>query len=156
MRQAAQRNIHYQNCLPADPDTVGIRDLGVATHKAVADAFAAWEKRRGIVRPAFRFDRRIDNPMQKPKAVKEPPLPRQKLTEAERIARKQAAQKAWKEANREKIKAANAAYKRNRKMTPEQLEKQRARSRAWKDRNRETVRAAGRAYAARKREEAKA
>lgn len=156
MRQAAQRNIHYQNCLPADRDTVGIRETGVATHKAVADAFAAWEKRRGIVRPAFRFFKRVDETPREPKPIREPIAPRPKLTDAERLERKRAATKAWREANRERAREINAKYKRNRKMTPEQIEQQRARSKAWKDRNREAVRAAGRAYAARKREEAKA
>ena len=81
----------------------------------------------------------------------EPKPARVKQTAAERAAHK----KNWYAANRERVLAQNAEYKRNRVLTPEQIERARARKQAWKARNIEAVRAAGRAYAARKREEAK-
>ena len=130
--------------------------MGVVTQKQVSDAFAAWERRRGITRPAFRYGRAPGEPNPEPKPAREPKSARVKLTDAERLERKRAATKAWRDANRERFREINAQYKRNRVLTPEQIERTRECSRAWKARNREAVRAAGRAYAARKREEARA
>lgn len=151
MRQPIQKSLHFQNCLPADRDTVGIREMGVVTQKQVADAFAAWEQRRGITRPAFRYGRATEEPKRELKPAREPKLARPKLTDAERVAHK----RAWYAQNRERVLARNAEYKRKRVLTPEQKQHALEQKRAWNDRNREAVRAAGRAYAARKREEAK-
>ena len=151
MRQPAQRTIALQGCMPADRESAGVPNPGQYTREAINRAFREWQKRRGIVdiHPDNYWKRGISN--RPPAEPKPKPVPRPKLTEVERLERKRQRARDWRDANREKVRAQNADYKRRRVLTPEQLELKRARNRAYVERNKELVRERARNAAAAKR-----
>ena len=146
MRQAAQRHMELQGCMPADIGTMGY-NLTVGSQAAINKAFEAWQTRRGIKsyttwrnRPKGAPPQVLpDPPKPKPIKVPKPPKPvkapkvpkaiavpresaKAKVPTAEMKERRLAQKRAYRLANRERLKEANRAYQQRRRaaMTPEE------------------------------------
>jgi len=144
VRQAAQRHMELQGCMPADISTMGYH-LTVGSQAAINRAFAAWQERRGIAGWTDWKNRRRkpiaqaapEPPKEKPVEAPRPPKPpkapgtpaikvprelKTKLSPAEARERELARKRAYRLANKEKANELNREYQRRRRaaMTPEQ------------------------------------
>lgn len=141
MRQAAQRHMELQGCMPADISTMGY-PLTLGSQQAINKAFDAWQARRGIksyttwknrpkglppqVMPDQPKPKPVEAPKPKPvkppKAIAVPRDPKVKLEPAEARERRLAQKRAYRLANKEAVQEKNRAYQKQRRaaMTPEE------------------------------------
>lgn len=142
MRQAAQRHMELQGCMPADIGTMGY-NLTVGSQAAINKAFEAWQTKRGIksfttwrsrpkgAAPQVMPDPpkpkpikapRPPKPVKAPKAIAVPRELKAKAPTAEMKERRLAQKRAYRLANRERLKETNRAYQQRRRaaMTPEE------------------------------------
>jgi hypothetical protein len=144
VRQAAQRHMELQGCMPADISTMGY-NLTVGSQAAINKAFAAWQVRRGIAgwtnwknrvrKPAAQAA--PEEPKEKPVKAPRPPKPpkapgtpaikvprelKAKLPPAEARERELARKRAYRLANKERANQMNRDYQRRRRaaMTPDE------------------------------------
>ena len=140
MRQAAQRHMELQGCMPADIATMGY-PLTLGSQQAINRAYEAWQARRGIketttwrqkpkAAPQAAPEVLTDptpadpTPVKAAKAIKAIKVPREltaKLSATDARERKLERQRAYRLANREKANELNREYQRRRRaaMTPE-------------------------------------
>ena len=142
MRQAAQRHMDLQGCMPADIGTMGY-NLTVGSQAAINKAFEAWQTKRGIksyttwrsrpkgsapqVMPDPPKPKPVEapkppKPVKAPKAIAVPREPRVKTPDSEMRERRLAQKRAYRLANKEAVKEKNRAYQKRRRaaMTPEE------------------------------------
>ena len=141
MRQAAQRHMEMQGCMPADISTMGY-PLTLGSQQAINKAFDAWQIRRGIknyttwrnrpkglppqVMPDQPKPKPVEAPKPKPvklpKAITVPRKPRVKIPDADMRERRLAQKRAYRLANKERVQEKNRAYQKQRRdaMTPKE------------------------------------
>ena len=140
MRQAAQRHMDLQGCMPADISTMGY-NLTVGSQAAINKAFEAWQTRRGIKsytnwrsRPKGTVPQVMPDPpkpveapkppkpVKAPKAIAVPRELKAKAPTAKMKERRLAQKRAYRLANKEAVKEKNRAYQKQRRgaMTPEE------------------------------------
>lgn len=139
MRQAAQKNLELQGCMPADIATMGY-PLMFGSQQAINRAFDEWQKKRGIttfsnwskrIKPESSAPKPKPSPEKPsapkvPKATKklvikvqrDPSLLNKTETRAQRLERK----RAYRLANLERIREQNRRWQQQRRaaMTPEE------------------------------------
>ena len=144
MRQAAQRHMELQGCMPADISTMGY-PMTIGSQQAINRAFEEWQKKRGISSFGAGKNRMRtpaaqaapEEPKEKPVKAPRPPKPpkapgtpaikvprelKAKLPPADARERLLARKRAYRLANKEKANQMNREYQRRRRasMTPEQ------------------------------------
>jgi len=157
MRQAAQRHMELQGCMPADIATMGYH-LTVGSQAAINKAFAAWQIKRGIQSFTTWKNRPKGAPLQvmpdppktKPVEAPKPPKPpktitvprelKVKLSPAEGRERELARKRAYRLANKEKANQMNREYQRKRRaaMTPEQRKAESIKVNSYRKKAKET------------------
>ncbi len=159
MRQAAQRHMELQGCMPADISTMGY-PMTIGSQQAINRAFEEWQKRRGITgwtnwknRPRkLAAQVAPEEPKEKPVKAPRPPKPpkapaikvprelKTKMSATEVRERKLERQRSHRLANRERANELNREYQRRRRaaLTPEQRKAESIEVTEYKKKSKET------------------